>query len=130
MTVKNYSHEISWQTWANDIFSNRREHHALLFMLFDPLHSSLGILQTESVLAGVKHNPYAKTEVPFPTPKKRVTCCICAIFVNSKAEFKGWIQRSESINRSMVHDVKRAEQEEGTASKAMPSSISSVADGV
>lgn len=30
----------------------------------------------------------------------------------------------------MVRDVKRAEQEEGTASKAMPSSISSVADGV
>lgn len=102
MTVKNYSHETSWQTWANDIFSNRREHHAFLFMLFDPLHSSLGILQTESVLAGVKHNPYAKTEVPFPTPKKRVTCCICTIFVHIQepalgtdrptgSEFEGWI---------------------------------------
>lgn len=83
MTDKNYNHQISWPTWANVIFGNHREHHAFLFIescpsIFSTLCLVLCRLLT-LVLAGVKHNPYAKTEVPLQKKCNSLFMCnLCA----------------------------------------------------
>lgn len=117
MTNKSYNPQISWQTWANYVFGNCREHHAFLFTPFNLPYSLFGALQ-------IIHNSICCSQ---STHRNRGTSNLLVynLCANPRTSPRHghtvqWPNSFPSaLKWLMLCDMGRAEQEEGTGLGAM-----------